>query len=64
MRISARDAFDRGESYDVYLDNVLVKNCVEADDDEGYVEVIMRNDISLDGFVTGKKHGQVRIEKR
>jgi hypothetical protein len=49
--------------YNIFLDNVLVKNCTAADDEEGWVEYIDEWDWKLGSSAPRRHYGQVRIEE-
>ena len=59
MRVSSKEPRDIHRVEAVYLDNIKVSNCVEADDEEGYVIVH-----EFGSWKEHRKEGQVRIELR
>lgn len=50
-------------SHNIFIDNVLVKNCTAADDEEGWVEYIDEWDWKLGSSTSRRYYGQVRIDE-
>lgn len=59
MRVNARE-----HPYcDIFFNSEKIFNCVAADDEEGWVDVISEKDWNLGGYKTERKYGQVRIDE-
>lgn len=63
MRLHAGRISRGCEDHNIFLDNVLQKHCIAADDEEGWVDVIDGKAWDIGNFQTNRHYGQVRIER-